>query len=66
MKYSISLMTFKYSSMKMSWKKWNFDLIKNYGHTTEYLALGNALMARVFLKVQVFTNLLSVLNLLCL
>ena len=51
MKYSISLMTFKYSSMKMNWKKWNFDPIKNYGHTTEYLALENALMATVFLKV---------------
>ena len=44
-------MTFKYSSMKISWKNGNFDHVKNYGNTTEYLALGNALIARVFLKV---------------
>ena len=72
MKYSISL-KFKYLSMKMNWEKlishWqklNFEPIENYMHTTEYLALGKALPAKLYFKVKVYTNLLSVQYLLCL
>ena len=66
MKYSISL-KFKYLSMKMNWEKlishWqklNFEPIENYMHTTEYLALGKALPAKLYFKVKVYANLLSV------
>ena len=72
MKYSISL-KFKYLSMKMNWeklishwKKLNFEPIENYMHTTEYLALGKALPAKLYFKVKVYANLLSVHYLLCL
>ena len=72
MKYSISL-KFKYLPMKMNWEKlishWqklNFEPIENYMHTTEYLALGKALPAKLYFKVKVYTNLLSVHYLLCL
>ena len=66
MKYSISL-KFKYLPMKMNWEKlishWqklNFEPIENYMHTREYLALGKALPAKLYFKVKVYTNLLSV------
>ena len=72
MKYSISL-DFKYLSMKMNWEKlifhwekWNFEPTWYSVHTTEIVALGKALLARLYLKVKVYTNLLSVHNLLCL
>ena len=72
MKYSISL-DFKYLSMKMNWEKlifhqekWSFEPTGNSVHTTEVVALGKALLARLYLKVKVYTNLLSVHNLLCL
>ena len=40
------------------WEKWNFEPIGNSVDTTEYLALGNALLARLSLKVKVYiTNL---------
>ena len=70
MKYSISL-DFKYLSMKMNleklifhWEKWNSKPTGNSVHTTEIVALGKALLARLYLKVKVYTNLLSVHNLL--
>ena len=70
--YSISL-DLKYLSMKMNWEKlifdwekWNFEPTGNSVHTTEIVALGKALLARLYLKVKVCTNLLSVHNLLCL
>ena len=63
MKYSIPL-NFKYLSMEMNWEKWNFEPIGNSVHTREYLVLGIALMARLYLKVKLYiTNLLSVCNL---
>ena len=64
---------FKYLSMKVNWEKlifhwekWNFEPTGNSVHTTEIVALGKALLARLYLKVKVYTNLLSVHNLLCL
>ena len=72
MKYSISL-HLKYLSMKMNgeklifhWEKWNFQPTGNSVYTTEIVALGKALLARLYLKVKVYTNLPSVHNLLCL
>ena len=72
MKYSISL-NFKYLSMKMNsgklifhWEKWNFEPTGISVHATEIVALGKTLLARLYLKVKVYTNLLSVHNLLCL
>ena len=71
MKYSISL-DFKYLSIKRTWEKiifhwekWNFEPTGNSVHTTEIVALGMALLARLYLKVKVYTNLLNVQNLLC-
>ena len=57
--------------MKMNWdkrlfyrEKWNFETIGNSVDTTGYLALGKALLARLYLRVKVYiTNLLSVYNL---
>ena len=44
--------------------KWNFEPIGNSVHTTEYLALGKVLLARLRLKVKVcITDLLSICNL---
>ena len=70
MKYLISL-NFKHLSMKMNWEKWishwgkwNFEPIGNSKHTTEYLSLGKALLARLYLKIKVYTNSLIVHNLL--
>ena len=72
MKYSI-FSDFNYLSMKMNWEKlifywekWNFEPTGNSVHTTEIVALGKAPLARLDLKVKVYTNLLSVHNLLCL
>ena len=72
MKYWISL-GFQYLSMKMNLEKWifqwdklKFEPIGNSVHTTEYLASGKTLLAKLYLKVKVDTNLLSVHNLLCL
>ena len=72
MKYWISL-GFQYLSMKMNLEKWifqwdklKFEPIGNSVHTTEYLASGKTLLAKLYLKVKVYTNLLSVHNLLCL
>ena len=72
MKYSISL-DLKYLSMKRNWEKlifhwekWNFKPTGNSVHTTEIMALGKALLARLHLKVKAYTNLLSVHTLLCL
>ena len=57
MKYSISL-SFKYLPIKLNWvnsilhlEKWNLDPIGNSMHAKEYLALGEALLAIVHLKV---------------
>ena len=70
MKYSI-FSDFNYLSMKMNWEKlifywekWNFEPTGNSVHTTEIVALGKALLARLYLKVKVYTNLQSVHNLL--
>ena len=52
-------MDFKYLSMKMNWEKWNFELIGNSVHTTEYLALGR-FFCPDYLKVKKYTNFLSV------
>ena len=42
-------------------EKQNFEPIGNGVHTTEYLAFGKALLARLYLKVKVYiTKLLSV------
>ena len=50
--------------MNFPLRKWNFQPIGNSVHTTEYLALGNALLARIYLKVKVYiTNLLTIYNL---
>ena len=50
--------------MNFPLRKWNFQPIGNSVHTTEYLALGNALLARIYLKVKVYiTNLLAIYNL---
>ena len=65
MNHSISL-NVKYSWIKMNCKKWNFEVIGNSVNTTEYLALGKALLARLYLKVEVSMNLPSAHNLLCL
>ena len=70
MKYLISL-NFTCLSMKMNWEKgtfywekWNFEPIGNSVHSTEYLALKKALLARQYLKVKVYeTILLIVYNL---
>ena len=48
--------------MKMNWEKWNLEPIENSVHTTEYLAFGNALLARLYVKLKLYTNLLSVHN----
>ena len=64
----------KYLSMKVNWEKlifhWekrNFEPTGNSVHTTEIVALAKALLARLlYLKVKVYTTLLSVHNLLCL
>ena len=60
MKYSTSL-NFKYLSMKMKWEKWNFHCKKlnfeptgNSVHTSEYLALGKALLARLYQQLKVY------------
>ena len=47
-------------------KKTDFEPIGNAVHTTEYLAFGKALLARLYGKVKLYTNLLIVHNLLCL
>ena len=45
-------------------KKCNLGPIGNFQYTTEYLALGKALLARLYIKVRVYiTNLLSIFNL---
>ena len=50
--------------MKMNWEKWNFELIGNFIHTTEYLALGKALSATLYIKVKMhITNLQRLHNL---
>ena len=50
--------------MNFPLRKWNFQPIGNSVNTTEYLALGNALLARIYLKVKVYiTNLLTIYNL---
>ena len=41
-------------SLKMNWEKLNFEQIGNSLHSTEYLALGKALLARLYLKVKVY------------
>ena len=38
------------------WEKWNFEPIGSYVHTTEYLALGKALLAKIYLAVKVYTS----------
>ena len=52
--------------MNFPLEKLNFQPIGNSlgnsVHTTEYLALGKALVARLYLKVKLYTNLLSVHN----
>ena len=60
MKYSTSL-NFKYLSMKMKWEKWNFyckklnfEPIGNSVRTSEYLALGKALLARLYQQLKVY------------
>ena len=65
MKYSISL-DIKYLSMKMNWEKlifhwekWNFEPNGNSVHTTEILALGKALLARIYFKVKVYKCILT-------
>ena len=40
----------------------NFEPIGNSLDTTEYLDLGKALLARQYLKVKVYTKLLSIHN----
>ena len=35
-------------------EKQNLELITNSVHTTEYLAIGKALLARLYLKVKVY------------
>ena len=72
MKYLISL-NFKYLSMRMNREesvfnreKCNFKHIGNTVHTTDYLSLGKALLATLYLEVKVYINLLSAHNLLCL
>ena len=58
----------KYFSLKMNreksifhFEKQNLEHIGNSVHTTEYLAFGKALLARLYLKVKVYkTKLLSV------
>ena len=58
----------KYISLKMireksifHFEKQNFEPIGNSVHTTEYLAFGKALLARLYLKVKVYiTKLLSI------
>ena len=58
----------KYISLKMireklifHFEKQNFEPIGNCVHTTEYLAFGKALLARLYLKVKLYiTKLLSV------
>ena len=45
-------------------RKWNFEPIGNSVHTTEYLTIENAILARLSLKVNAYiTNLLSSYNL---
>ena len=51
----------KYISLKMireksifHFEKQNFEPIGNCVHTTEYLAFGKALLARLYLKVKVY------------
>ena len=34
------------------WEKWNFELIEISAHTTEFLASGNALLARPYLYLK--------------
>ena len=70
MKYSISL-DFKHLSMKINWEKlifhwekWDFEPTGDPVHTTKIVALGKALLARLYPKVKVYTNLLSAHNLL--
>ena len=48
----------------MNWEKWNFEPIGNSVHTTGYLALGKAQLARPYLKVKLHTtNLVRLYNL---
>ena len=49
---------------KMRKTEKNFEPTGNSVHTTEIIALGKALLARLYLKATVYTNLLSVHNLL--
>ena len=50
--------------MKMNWEKLNFEHIGNFMHTTEYLALGKALSATLYIKVKMhITNLQRLHNL---
>ena len=43
--------------MQMNWLgKFNFEPIGNSVHTTEYLALGKVLLAKLYLKVKGYTN----------
>ena len=59
MRYWIAL-NFKHLSMKINWAKnifhWakcNFEQSKNSAHTTKCLALGNALLGRLYLYLKV-------------
>ena len=70
MKYLISFdfknLSMNWEKLIFHWEKWNFEPTGNSVHTTDIVALGKALLARLYLKVKVYTNLLSVHNSLCL
>ena len=39
--------------MKINWEKLNIELIRNFAYTTEFLALGKILLARLYLYLNV-------------
>ena len=42
--------------MKINWEKLNIELIRNFAYTTEFLALGKILLARLYLYLNVPIN----------
>ena len=70
MKYLISFdsknLSMNWEKLIFQWEKWNFEPTGNSLHTTEILAFGKAILASLYVKLKLYTNLLSLHKLLCL
>ena len=47
-------MKMNWKKINFPWKKWNFELIENSAHTTEFFTLGVTLLARPYLYLNVY------------